>query len=148
MVEGISALFFGEGYWLDFINEREELFYYDSAGRLDYAHGGDGSVDNTNGDYQGVLINPMADFAYDSMGRMTQQIDYARSGAVTFSRTLSYNAKGQIASDTSETVRAGVTYRAVASSDYGVIGTNAATSTYALGSPLSVTTRQNLGGGN
>lgn len=75
------------------------------------------------------------------MGRVTLQRDYDTNGTtVLYSRSATYSNKGQVSSDSSSTLRSGVTYTANSTYDYGVIGTNAGNSTYALGSPLSITT--------
>jgi hypothetical protein len=76
-----------------------------------------------------------SDFSYDLMGRMTLQHDYAANGtSVVYSDSRSLNAKGQVTSETVATVKGATTYTAVSTYDYG------AGSSYALGSPLSVTT--------
>ncbi len=82
-----------------------------------------------------------ADFTYDGMGRVTLQRDYDVNGtAILFSRSMTYNAKGQLTFDTSSTLRSGVTYRADSTYDYGIIGADAAATNYALGAARTITT--------
>ncbi|MFT3728245.1 MAG: LysM domain-containing protein [Terricaulis sp.] len=76
-----------------------------------------------------------SDFSYDLMGRMTLQHDYATNGtSVVYSDSRTLNAKGQVTSESVSTVRGSTTYLAASSYTYG------AGASYALGSPLTITT--------
>ncbi len=111
---------------------KREDYTYDNAGRVLSVKSG------TSLTAPGTLRGA---YTYDLMGRLLTQNDYATNGtSVVFSRANTYNAKGQITYEVDNTVRSGTTYRAESTFDLGVIGTNAATSTYALGTPLTVTT--------
>lgn len=112
-------------------NKRED-FTYDAEGRTIEVKSG------TSLTTPGVK---RADFTYDLMGRVTLQRDYQTNGTtVLYSRSVTYNDKGQVTSDSTSTLRSSINYVANSTYDYGVIGTNGANSTYALGSPLSITT--------
>lgn len=90
--------------------ESRENYFYDGAGRLSSTYQATGTA--VSGGYGGTTTIPAASgtgtlrsaFYYDSMGRATGQTDYDTNGyTALFSRSASYNAKGQLTYDTSWT---------------------------------------------
>ncbi|KTE42969.1 MULTISPECIES: DUF6531 domain-containing protein [unclassified Sphingopyxis] len=112
----------------------QETFTYDASGRLYQVH------------EAGVI---RSDFAYDKMGRVTLQQDFGGiergPGGLSYSRAVTYNAKGQVASDNvmtrrdrNEVYTPGATvvsdeWRNITTYGYG------SGSSYALGSVLTAT---------
>jgi YD repeat-containing protein len=128
-----------------FTNYRRENYIYDAGGRLDQVRVNEGYYDEVNE----VYVPPTTggtlrgDYSYDLMGRMLTQIDYQADGTtVAYSRTLVYNDKSQITSDTTATRRGSMVYQSVSTSDYG------SGSGYALGQALTVTSVNTQNGGS
>ncbi|NIJ36979.1 YD repeat-containing protein [Sphingopyxis panaciterrae] len=118
-----------------YLNHNEthvESYAYDDAGRLT----------SVNKAIDGAAAQLKSSLSYDLMGRLTQQQDYGGLGGgtytgVSYSRSIVYNAKGQVTSDdvssAREQVAAGAwdTFRSVTTYGYGS-GTG-----YALGSVVT-----------
>lgn len=133
--------------------------YYDDAGQRAFSLRTDTSSVITREDYtydlDGRLIEVAignnastpgvvrARYKYDLLGRLEWQKDYSSGGYqgsesstnLVFHRTSTWNAKGQISTDTTITKRGSDTFQATATYGYGS-GAN-----YALGSPLTITTQ-------
>lgn len=151
------------GWW----QERRENYVYDGAGRLAEVRNTAGSAVYEAGEGTGVPSGPLpaaastggyvrGSFAYDLLGRLTLQQDYAGyigtgfSGP-SYSRSIAYNAKGQVTSDDVSTAKgrygnytAWDIFRSVTTYTYGT------GSSYALGSVVSqtaVNTKLASGGG-
>ncbi|MEQ1551118.1 hypothetical protein, partial [Sphingorhabdus sp.] len=137
-------------------SERRESYGYDGAGRLATVHTSQGStVLDQDGDNLPDTALPAAptggtlrsSFGYDLLGRMTQQSDYGgidtlAATTITFSRSIGYNAKGQVLTDDATTMRARYaatgydSWRTLTRNDYDADGNlyTQAGSGYALGS--------------
>ncbi|MFT3727124.1 MAG: LysM peptidoglycan-binding domain-containing protein [Terricaulis sp.] len=109
---------------------KREDYTYDAANRVTQI--------NSGATLTWTGTNPNAKrsaFSYDLMGRMTLHNDYATNGtSVVYSDSRTLNAKGQVTSESVSTVRGSTTYLAASSYTYG------AGASYALGSPLTITT--------
>jgi YD repeat-containing protein len=114
--------------------DTREDYTYDAAGNLStvrvaqsgYYDNGDGTLTVTppaaTGDLKGS-------YTFDTLGRMTHQVDWLYNGTnAGYDRTVVYNSKGQVTSETVVTKRGADTHTNYISNDYGY-GTN-----YALGS--------------
>lgn len=76
-------------------------------------------------------------YGYDAMNHITSQIDYESNGTtVAYSRTITFNDKGLVTGDITDTKRGSIVYRQDSSYDYGTW----ANGKYALGAPWKVTT--------
>ena len=108
---------------------RREDYVYDSAGRLSEVKSG------TNLSSAGTK---RADFTYDAMGRVTLQRDYDANGTtIVYSRSVTYNEKGQTTQDVVLNKRGVDTYYETTNTyDYGTISGG----TYALGAPVTIAT--------
>jgi YD repeat-containing protein len=129
---------------------------YDAEQREDYAYYGNGTLrtvrvgqsgyeDNQDGTLT-VTAPPATgalkgSYTYDTLGRLTRQIDWLGNGAnAAYDRTLHYNGKGQVYSETVATKQGSDTYTNTTSHQFGS-GTG-----YALGAVVSsVTTSQKNG---
>lgn len=129
-----------DGYGGYTANEAKELYYYDDGGRLIETReatgaavsGGYGSGDPAVPAATGTGVR-RSSYSYDLMGRQTLQQDYQTNGTtVVFSRSASYNEKGQLASDyTSNLKTDNKTYTSSTTYNYG------AGSGYMLGAVVS-----------
>ncbi len=122
--------------------EQREFYTYNAAGSLAQVASSTGETVFENGNPVTSLPaatapgTKRAEFVYDAMGRMTSQKDYAADGTtVAYDRAITYNAKNQIATETTVTKGYSDTYMSVNTYDYGS-GTG-----YALGSVISVTSK-------
>lgn len=106
--------------------DRED-YDYDRAGNLSRVY-----IREYSASSQGNLRST---YTYDALGRLTRQIDKNQSGAEVFDKTVSYNAKGQLSSELTETLSGSNTLRA--SSVYSYIDLDGQ---YALGQIGRVTT--------
>ena len=80
-------------------------------------------------------------YTNDAMGRVTHQVDYLENGSTAaYDRAVTYNAKGQVTSETSATLQGTDTWTSTVTNTYGS-GT-----TYALGSALTVATSDSKNG--
>ncbi len=123
--------------------EQIERYDYTVDGHLDKVYISKGGYDDQ---YDGTvlpvpavdLVELLASYTYDTLGRVTRQIDYLVGGATGYDRQVAYNAKGQITTETVTQARARSggydTVTTTNTTDYG-IGTG-----YALGAAVSVTT--------
>ncbi|MFZ2029934.1 MAG: LysM peptidoglycan-binding domain-containing protein [Vitreimonas sp.] len=114
---------------------RREDYTYDAGGRITQVNSADGSSPPSSA---GAV---RATYTYDAMGRTLTEANKNSSGSTVFSRTLTYNNKGQITHDSTSTVISSTTNRTETDYDYGSIGTNAANSSYALGAAVGVFTK-------
>jgi YD repeat-containing protein len=138
---------------VDYTGVGREDYTYDDAGRLTQIKVAapvtpvdDNSYTQSN--FTGSSATPAtgptrSTFTYDLIGRQTGQTDYESNGTtVAFSRSATYNARNQLLSDDSTSVRARTgaagfdSYRTITRSDYDADGDfdTAAGTTYALGS--------------
>jgi YD repeat-containing protein len=114
--------------------DTREDYTYDAAGNLStvrvaqsgYYDNGDGTLTVTppaaTGDLKGS-------YTFDTLGRMTHQVDWLYNGTnAGYDRTVAYNTKGQVTSETVVTKRGSETHTNYINNDYGY------GSSYALGS--------------
>jgi YD repeat-containing protein len=119
--------------------EQREDYSYDTAGNLSgvrvgqsgYYDNGDGTLTVTPPPATGDL---KASYSYDTMGRLTRQIDWLWNGTnAGFDRSIFYNGKGQDYSETVITKQGSDTYTNYISNTFGSgVG-------YALGAIVSTT---------
>jgi YD repeat-containing protein len=116
--------------------ETREDYTYDAGGNLSAVYvAQSGYYDNWDGT---LTVTPppatgdlKGSYTYDTMGRLTRQIDWLYNGSnAGYDRTVTYNGKGQIASETVVTKRGSETHTNYINNDYGY-GSN-----YALGSAV------------
>lgn len=150
-IPGMWEIVYIPGWW----QENRENYSYDAAGRLTEVHNASGS---TVQETDIITVEPPAllpaapatggslrsSLGYDLMGRLTSQEDrgWAQGSSfigVIFSRSIAYNAKGQVTSDVASTVKARYgnnlydTFRSATTYSYG------SGAAYALGSVVSQT---------
>jgi len=132
-VAALAIANYTDGYGGSYTTETRETYTYDAAGRLQTTHVTQGTnVPAPIPDVNSTVGRRQA-FTYDKMGRQLTQNDYTGNGTtVAFSRSAVYNAKGQLASEVTNTRRGSDTYLSSSTYSYGT-GTG-----YALGSALSV----------
>ena len=130
---------YGYGYGNPYISvpydaDTNEDYTYDSAGNLStvrvaqsgYYDNGDGTLTVTPPPSVGDL---KGSYTFDTLGRLTHQVDWLGNGNYAgYDRTVAYNNKGQVTSETVVTKRGADTHTNYITNDYGY-GTN-----YALGS--------------
>lgn len=116
--------------------EQRETYRYDVDGRLNEVRiATQGYDDNGDGTVTASALGKAelkAVFGYDGAGRQTSQVDYLydgdTNGTAAWQRSTSFNARGQVASETTWQRQGNDTIRTTTSNSYGW-GTN-----YALGS--------------
>ncbi|WP_109807729.1 RHS repeat protein [Sphingosinithalassobacter portus] len=131
------------------VDQRED-YLYDDAGHLTTVQMAESSFNqaaweldpefNDAQNYVGALPTTgtnKALYTYDLAGRMLTQTDYTSGTTVGYSRALTYNSVGRIATENTATRRGADTYLADSTYNYGTSGTTS----YALGSAASVTTK-------
>ena len=144
-----SAYYEQYGTYIESVWETKEIYKYDSAGRLIESWEVTGTA--TSMPTQAQVDSPTpatgtgvkrSAYTYDAMGRQLTQIDYGSNGTTAvFSRTITYNTRGQIYTDYTSTLRwDGKTATASTTNNYGS-GT-----AYALGAVVSATTINSLTG--
>lgn len=144
-----SAYYEQYGTYIESVWETKEIYKYDSAGRLIESWEVAGTA--TSMPTQAQIDSPApatgtgvkrSAYTYDAMGRQLTQIDYGSNGiTAVFSRTITYNTRGQIYTDYTNTLRwDSKTATASTTNNYGS-GT-----TYALGAVVSATTVNSLTG--
>lgn len=117
--------------------EQREIYSYNAAGRLsqvDVTEGtGGASTTPAAAPTSITSATDRAVFTYDAMGRMTRQEDHESGGVnIAYSRDITYNAKGQTSSDTTNTKRGTDIFRSINTYGYGS-GTS-----YALGQMVTI----------
>jgi YD repeat-containing protein len=127
-------------------HQRED-YSYDGNGNLDtvrvaessYSDNGDGTVSPTPLPATGTV---RADHYFDAMGRLGRQVDFASNGSTAvYDRSVYYNAKNQVSTDSTITKQGSDTITANNTYSYGS-GTG-----YALGAVTSITTGNYKNGG-
>jgi hypothetical protein len=97
------------GYYEGSYNELREIYLYDGAGRLYQTQQSYGAAVSESAGANNVPAASgtgtlKSSFGYDLMGRATSQSDYDYNGyTVMYSRSASYNAKGQLTYDSTST---------------------------------------------
>ncbi len=132
----------------NFTSAQVETYNYDSNGHLASVSIAVQSLPyydvwGTNNPQPGPLGAPVirAVYSHDAMGRTTAQSDYLEDGStIAYSRTVAYNSKGQVASETTNTRQGTDTWTSVVTSDYG------SGSGYALGAAVVTTTSDSKNG--
>ncbi|MFN5128422.1 MAG: hypothetical protein ACK519_00810 [Sphingomonadaceae bacterium] len=132
-------------------NELREIYLYDGAGRLYQTQQSYGAAVSESAGANNVPAAPgtgtlKSSFGYDLMGRATSQSDYDYNGyTVMYSRSASYNAKGQLIYDSTSTRKNdNKTYTTSTSYYY----TDYSSGQYMLGSVAYVSTGSTVNGGN
>ncbi|WP_158266337.1 HNH endonuclease [Allosphingosinicella deserti] len=129
------------GYSVPYEAIQRESYSYTTAGQLDLVYVVQGGSTTAP---DGTLIGAepsgtgtkRADYDYDGMGRVTRQIDYDAGGTVVqYQRDVTYNGKGQITGETTNTRRGADIFRSTIVNNYGT-GTS-----YALGAVVWSTSR-------
>ena len=114
--------------------DSREDYAYDAGGNLSTVHvAQSGYYDNWDGT---LTVTPppatgelKGSYTFDTLGRLTRQIDWLYNGSnAGYDRTIAYNVKGQVTSETVITKRGSDTHTNYISNDYGYGGN------YALGS--------------
>jgi len=128
-------------YTIYFTNKYREEYKYNDAGHLTEVHAGEGRFNQIT-DYADVFednvheveysvvknVKLRADHDYDLLGRTTLQRDFASNGyTVAYSNITEYNAKSQVTSTTSYTLKDDNVHRAITTNIYGT------DTSYALG---------------
>lgn len=136
-----------------------ESYTYDSAGRVYQVHSGEASLDAQAYGMAQIMgysypeeyfltapstLKKSAQYTYDNMGRQTVQYGYATNGTtVIHHATTSYNAKGQVTSSYSSTLREdNKTYASTTTYQYG------SGSSYALGAATQTSSTSTVNGGS
>lgn len=111
--------------------EHRETYLYDPMGNLSEVKIG----------VSGATPQKRASYEYNGpLGRLSRQIDYAATGGPVYDRTVSYNAKGQMAGETVTGLQGAETYQTTNVYEFG---TGAA---YALGAVVAIATSGSKGG--
>ncbi|KAF0177045.1 MAG: membrane protein of unknown function, partial [Caulobacteraceae bacterium] len=111
-----------------------ESYSYDGGGRLRDVL----VTKSIDDDLNEPDLGTSAHFDYDVSGRLTMQTDFA-GGNVAFSREMTYNAKGQVVSDITNTLRDGGVSRSQSTYSYGEDATGGGVN-YALGAAVRIDT--------
>jgi len=105
--------------------DRRETFAYNADGTLDHVHAAQSTLDFEDGATVGELTVGglgggalASDHSYDLLGRFKQQVDHKNDAAV-YDRSVEYNGKSQVVSETTVSARRWETWKSHATHQFG-----------------------------